>query len=98
VQERVTAGGFSLKRLSRVRDVLERHVGAGYVQGAVAVVARHGEVHVEAMGTLAFEGAGSGTPLLTGSLYSMRLLTTKCRSPLRLTKQPRMRCAELLAL
>jgi hypothetical protein len=31
-----------------VRDVLERHVDAGYVPGAVAVVARHGEFHIEA--------------------------------------------------
>jgi CubicO group peptidase (beta-lactamase class C family) len=59
----VSAGGFSSKRLARVRDVLSRHLDAGYVPGAVAVVARHGEVHVEALGTLAFEGAGSGTPM-----------------------------------
>jgi CubicO group peptidase (beta-lactamase class C family) len=57
----MTIGGFSPRRLARVRDVLERHVDAGYVPGAVAVVARHGEVHVEATGSLAFEGAGSGT-------------------------------------
>jgi hypothetical protein len=29
-----------------VRDVLSRHVDAGFVPGAVAVVARHGEVHI----------------------------------------------------
>jgi hypothetical protein len=46
----VTTGGFSPKRLARVRDVLSRHLDSGYVPGAVAVVARHGEVHVEAMG------------------------------------------------
>jgi hypothetical protein len=56
----VTIGGFSPKRLARVRDVLERHVDAGYVPGAVAVVARRGEVHSEAVGNLAFEGAGAG--------------------------------------
>jgi hypothetical protein len=53
-EEKVTTGGFSPKRLARVRDVLSRHVDAGYVPGAVAVVARHGEVHIEATGTLAF--------------------------------------------
>jgi len=62
----VTSGGFSSKRLARVRDVLSRHVEAGYVPGAVAVVARHGEVHIEATGTLAFEGDDSGTPALRG--------------------------------
>ena len=50
----MTAGGFSPKRLARVRAVLERHVDAGYVPGAVAVVARRGEVHIEATGHLAF--------------------------------------------
>ena len=63
----MTAGGFSPKRLARVRDVLERYVDAGYVPSAVAVVARRGEVHIEATGTLALEGAGSGTPMLAVS-------------------------------
>jgi hypothetical protein len=61
----MSSGGFSAKRLTRVRDVLCRHLDAGYVPGAVAVVARHGEVHVEALGNLAFEGAGSKTPMAT---------------------------------
>ena len=64
----MTAGGFSSKRLARVRAVLERHVDAGYVPGAVAVVARHGEVHIEAMGNLAFEGEGSGTPMAADTI------------------------------
>jgi CubicO group peptidase (beta-lactamase class C family) len=64
----VTTGGFSSKRLGRVRDVLERHVDAGYVPGAVAVVARRGEVHIEATGTLAFEGAGSMTPMAADTI------------------------------
>ena len=59
----MTTSGFSAKRLTRVRDVLERHVEAGLVPGAIAVVARHGEVHIEAAGTLAFEGMGSSTPM-----------------------------------
>ena len=64
----MTAGGFSSKRLARVRDVLERHVDAGYVPGAVAVVARHGEVHIEATGNLAFEGEGSRTPMAADTI------------------------------
>jgi CubicO group peptidase (beta-lactamase class C family) len=59
----VTAGGFSSKRLARVRAQLERTVDSGFVPGAVAVLARHGEVHVETIGNLAFEGAGSSTPM-----------------------------------
>jgi CubicO group peptidase (beta-lactamase class C family) len=64
----VTTGGFSSKRLARVRDVLIRHVDAGYVPGAVAAVARHGEVHVEAVGNLAFDGAGSETPMAADTI------------------------------
>jgi CubicO group peptidase (beta-lactamase class C family) len=64
----VTTGGFSSKRLARVREVLERHVDSGFVPGAVAAVARHGEVHIEATGFLAFEGAGSGTPMAADTI------------------------------
>ena len=58
----MTTAGFSSKRLTRVRDMLSRHLDAGYVPGAVAVVARHGEVHIEATGNLAFEDEGSERP------------------------------------
>jgi len=59
----VATGGFSLKRLARVRDLLERRVDSGFVPGAMVVLARHGEVHIEATGSLAFGGAGSSTPM-----------------------------------
>ena len=65
----MTTGGFSSKRLARVRDVLSRHLDAGLVPGAVAVIARRGEVHIEAMGTLAFEGEGSGTPMAADTIF-----------------------------
>ena len=64
----MTSGGLSPKRLTRVRDVLCRHLDAGYVPGAVAVVARRGEVHIEAMGHLAFEGEGSRTPMAADTI------------------------------
>src|ERR1700733_1465143 len=67
-EERVTTGGFSSKRLARVRDVLSRHLDAGYVPGAVAVVARRGEVHIDAMGNLAFEGEGSRGPMAADTI------------------------------
>jgi len=63
-----TTAAFSPKRLVRVREVLERNVDSGFVPGAVAAVARHGEVHIEATGTLAFEGAGSGTPMAADTI------------------------------
>jgi len=64
----VTTGGFSKKRLARVRDVLDRHVDAGFAPGAVAVVARRGEVHIETAGSLAFEGPGSSTPMAADTI------------------------------
>lgn len=59
----MAAGGFSSHGLARVRGLLEKHVDSGFVPGALAVLARHGEVHVEATGMLAFEGTGSETPM-----------------------------------
>ena len=71
----MTTGGFSPTRLTRVRDVLGCCVDAGYFPGAVAVVARHGEVHIEATGSLAFEGAGSGTPVAADTIFRIASMT-----------------------
>ncbi len=65
----MSVGGFSSKRLTRVRDVLSRYLDAGYLPGAVAVVARRGEVHIEAMGNLAFEGEGSRVPMAADTIF-----------------------------
>jgi CubicO group peptidase (beta-lactamase class C family) len=71
----MAAGGFSTNRLARVRELLERHVDSGFVPGALAVLARHGEVHIEATGTLAFEGAGSTTPMAADTICRMGSMT-----------------------
>jgi CubicO group peptidase (beta-lactamase class C family) len=71
----VTAGGFSSKRLTRVRDVLSRNLDAGHVPGAVAVVGRHGEVYIEAIGNLAFEGEGSRTPMAADTICRIASMT-----------------------
>jgi len=71
----VTRGGFSPKRLGLVRRVLERYVDAGYVPGAVAIVARHGEVHIQATGNLAFEGEGSRTPMAADTICRLASMT-----------------------
>ena len=71
----MTTGGFSSKRLARVRELLERHVDSGFVPGVVAVLARHGEVHVEATGNLAFEGAGSRTPMAGDTICRLGSMT-----------------------
>jgi CubicO group peptidase (beta-lactamase class C family) len=67
----VTTGGFSFKRLARLQELLERQVHSGFVPGAIAVLARHGQVHIEATGKLAFEGAGSSTPMAGDTICRM---------------------------
>src|SRR5690242_18786016 len=71
----VTADGFSSERLVRVRDLLQRHIDSGFVPGAMAVLARHGEVRVEATGNLAFEGAGSRTPMASDTICRLGSMT-----------------------
>lgn len=62
------AGGFSATRVARLRRLFERHIDAGFAPGMLALVARRGVVHVEAVGNLAFEGRGSSTPIATDTI------------------------------
>jgi len=71
----LATGGFSSKRLARVREAVGRYVDAGDVPGAVAVVSRRGEVHIEAMGNLAFEGPSSKTPMAADTICRMASMT-----------------------
>jgi CubicO group peptidase (beta-lactamase class C family) len=57
MQEKVVAGGLSKMRLDRMHDVMSRHVEDGAMPGLVTLVGRHGEVHVDAIGKIAFGGA-----------------------------------------
>ncbi len=50
------ADGFSRERLARLHHALAAHVAAGDMPGVVALVSRHGEVQVEAIGTQSFGG------------------------------------------
>lgn len=71
----MVAGGLSAKGLARVRGLLEGYVGSGFVPGVVAVFDRRGEAHVEAVGTLAFDGAGSGTPMAADTICRLASMT-----------------------
>jgi CubicO group peptidase (beta-lactamase class C family) len=46
-------GGFSKSRLERVREVLDGHVRRGEVPGAIALMSRGGQTHVEKAGDAA---------------------------------------------
>ncbi len=71
----MATSGLSSKRLIRVRDLLARHVDAGQAPGALAAVARHGEVQVFAAGNLAFEGTGAGTPMGADTICRIASMT-----------------------
>ncbi|MEV0647852.1 serine hydrolase domain-containing protein [Phytomonospora sp. NPDC050363] len=71
----MTTAEFPKKRLARVRELFERHVETGFVPGAVVVLARRGEVHVESVGRLAFEGAGSTTPMGVDTICRLGSMT-----------------------
>ena len=49
-------GGFASPRLERVRRAMAQHVEQGSVPGVVWLVSRGGEVHVDAVGTMAYGG------------------------------------------
>ena len=64
--------GFEKQRLDRLADVMARYVGGGAVPGLVTAVSRGGEVHVDAIGTTAFEG---GAPMARDSLFRISSMT-----------------------
>lgn len=59
----MTTGGFSRRRLDRLTALLQRLVDDGFAPGVVTAIARHGDVHVESAGHLAFDGPGSTAPM-----------------------------------
>src|SRR5690606_38869369 len=60
------AKNLSPARLGRMRDVLGGHVARGDVPGLVALVARRGEEHVEALGTAE---TGGGAPIRRDTVF-----------------------------
>jgi CubicO group peptidase (beta-lactamase class C family) len=64
-------GGLSKTRLGRMHDVMARHVEAGDMSGVVTLVSRRGEVHVDAIGSVAFDGA----PMRRDSIFRIASMT-----------------------
>ena len=52
-----TGGGLSQTRLKRMHEIMARHVESGSMPGLVALVSRHGEVHLDVIGNVAIGGA-----------------------------------------
>ena len=68
----MSSGGLSKARLRRLHDVMARHVERGAVPGVVIAVSRRGELHVDAIGTLA---AGGSAPMRRDTLFRIASMT-----------------------
>ena len=66
------SGGFSEPRLARMRDVMRGHVENGNVPGLVTLLCRHGEVHVDAIGTRAL---GGSQPMRRDTIFRIASMT-----------------------
>lgn len=67
----MTTGGLSTTRLGRLRDVLAGHVERGSVPGAVTLISRRGEVHVETLGATAV----GGPPMRRDTIFRITSMT-----------------------
>ena len=65
--------GMSAERLARIRPLIQSHMAAKDLSGAVTLVARKGKVvHFEALGLADIE---AGKPMQTGTLFRMASMT-----------------------
>ena len=71
MQEMSSVGGLSKARLGRMHDIMAGHVDSGHLPGLVALVSRHGEVHVDVIGKAAFSGA----PMRRDTIFRITSMT-----------------------
>ncbi|MGH6755298.1 MAG: serine hydrolase domain-containing protein, partial [Bradyrhizobium sp.] len=65
------ASGLSKSGLRRMHDVMAGHVDNGSMPGLVALVSRHGEIHADAIGRIAFGGA----PMQRDTIFRISSMT-----------------------
>src|SRR5947199_6498162 len=68
----MSTGGLSPARLDRMHAVMAAYVERGAVPGLVTLVSRRGEVHVDAIGTLA---AGGSAPMRRDTIFRIASMT-----------------------
>lgn len=68
----MTSRSFSQSRLDRMHNVMNGHVERGDIPGIVTLVARHDEVHVDAIGTLAH---GGNEPMQRDTIFRIASMT-----------------------
>ncbi|HKN98326.1 MAG TPA: serine hydrolase domain-containing protein [Pseudonocardiaceae bacterium] len=66
------SSALSPARLRRLHDVLAGQVDQGVLPGLVTVVSRHGETHVDGIGTLAY---GGDTPMRPDTIFRVSSMT-----------------------
>jgi hypothetical protein len=70
---------FATSRLDRMHDVLAGHVADG-LPGVVTLLRRHGETHVDVIGTMATD---SDEPLRRDSIFRIASMTNPWSRPRR---------------
>jgi CubicO group peptidase (beta-lactamase class C family) len=68
----MSTGGFSEARLGRMHDVLAGHVERGEVPGLVTLIARRGEVRVDAIGA---KSVGVSDPMRRDTIFRIASMT-----------------------
>src|SRR5258708_3762594 len=68
----MSTGGLSTARLGRMHDVMAGYVERGEVPGLVTLVSRRGEVHVDAIGTMA---VGGRDPMRRDTIFRISSMT-----------------------
>src|SRR6476620_11200607 len=68
----MSKAGLSKSGIERMHRVLSAHVEQRHMPGLVALVSRHDDVHLEKLGTLAFESA---VPMKRGTIFRIASLT-----------------------
>jgi CubicO group peptidase (beta-lactamase class C family) len=68
----MSEGNLSKSRLARMHESMNRHVESGYVPGLVTLVARRGEVHVDAIGQ---QDVGGAAPMRRDAIFRIASLT-----------------------
>jgi CubicO group peptidase (beta-lactamase class C family) len=64
--------GFSRKRLGRLHDIMSSYVERGQIAGAVALLARGDEIHVE---TIGMQDVASGTAMARDTIFRIASMT-----------------------
>jgi CubicO group peptidase (beta-lactamase class C family) len=66
------SSGFAKPRQRRAHDILAGHVHSGAIPGLATAVSRHGEVHLDAIGSLA---VGSDVPVAEDTIFRIASLS-----------------------